>query len=109
MLGAGKTTLVNQLIEQCTIERISLEDCLPKLVEWDEADATPMLDVLIAAMERKTRELLQRYSQLEGVQSGIRANFRSGSWTGPTSLCLKRKRDQLRTWLAAGFESEVAQ
>jgi len=56
-----------------------------------------------------TRQLLTRYRHIEGVSSGISASFHSGSWTGPTSQYLKRKRDTLRRWLAAGFTFEVTQ
>ncbi|MDR7151700.1 hypothetical protein J2W49_003676 [Hydrogenophaga palleronii] len=56
-----------------------------------------------------TRQLLTRYWHIEGVRSGISASFHSGSWTGPTSQYLKRKRDTLRRWLTCGFAFEVAQ
>ena len=58
---------------------------------------------------RLTRDLLYRYGQLDGVKSGISATFHSGGWTGPASAYLKRKREKLRRWLAAGFEIEVTQ
>ncbi|MDC6167138.1 hypothetical protein [Paucibacter sp. XJ19-41] len=56
-----------------------------------------------------TRQLLTRYGHIEGVRSGISASFHSGSWTGPTSQYLKRKREILRRWLAAGFDFQVVQ
>lgn len=56
-----------------------------------------------------TRQLLTRYGYIEGVCAGISASFHSGSWTGPTSQYLKRKRDTLRRWLSAGFAFEVTQ
>lgn len=56
-----------------------------------------------------TRELLTRYSSIEGVASGISAIFHSGGYTGPRSLYLKRRRDKFRTWLAAGYQYEVSQ
>jgi len=56
-----------------------------------------------------TRQLLALYGHIDGVRSGISASFHSGSWTGPTSQHLKRQRDILRRWLAAGFEFQVAQ
>lgn len=56
-----------------------------------------------------TRQLLTRYGHIEGVCAGISASFHSGSWTGPTSQYLKRKRDTLRQWLTAGFAFEVTQ
>jgi hypothetical protein len=56
-----------------------------------------------------TRQLLTRYGHIEGVCAGISASFHSGSWTGPTSQYLKRKRDTLRRWLTAGFAFEVTQ
>lgn len=56
-----------------------------------------------------TRQLLARYGHIEGVCSGISASFHSGSWTGPASQHLKRQRDILRRWLAAGFDFRVSQ
>ncbi|MNT07205.1 hypothetical protein D3C72_1419000 [compost metagenome] len=56
-----------------------------------------------------TRGLLSRYGQLDGVRNGIGATFHSGGWTGPTSAYLRRKREKMREWLAAGFEFEVVQ
>lgn len=56
-----------------------------------------------------TRGLLSRYGHLDGVQNGIGATFHSGGWTGPTSAYLRRKREKMREWLAAGFEFEVVQ
>jgi hypothetical protein len=55
------------------------------------------------------RELLSRYGQFESVRNGISATFHSGGWSGPTSAYLKRKRDKLRRWLAAGFDSQIVQ
>lgn len=54
-----------------------------------------------------TRELLTRYSSIDGVSSGISAIFHSGGFTGPRSQYLKRRRDKFRTWLSAGFQYEV--
>jgi hypothetical protein len=58
---------------------------------------------------RLTRELLCRYGQFDDVQKGISATFHSGGWTGSASDYLKRKRERLRRWLAAGFELEITQ
>lgn len=58
---------------------------------------------------RLTRQLLTRYAHIAGVSSGISDSFHSGSWTGPTSQHLKRQRDTLRRWLAAGFDFQVTQ
>jgi hypothetical protein len=56
-----------------------------------------------------TQQLLIRYGHIEGVRSGISASFHSGSWMGPASQHLKRQRDILRRWLAAGFDFQVSQ
>lgn len=56
-----------------------------------------------------TRQLLTQYGHIEGVCSGISASFHSGSWTGPASKHLRRKRDTLRRWLTAGFAYQVTQ
>jgi len=53
--------------------------------------------------------LIAKYPAIDGVKSGISAAFRSGGWSGPTSLHLKRKREKLRDWLTHGFEFEVTQ
>lgn len=54
-----------------------------------------------------TRELLCRYSEVEGVKNRISLVFNSGGWDGSESIYLKKKRDKLRHWLADGFEVEV--
>lgn len=54
-----------------------------------------------------TRLLLHRYSRFDGVKEHIQSTFNSGAWSGPTSLHLRKQRDQLRKWLGSGFEMEV--
>lgn len=54
-----------------------------------------------------TRELLMRYSSVDGVSNGISAIFHSGGFVGPRSQHLKHRRDKFRTWLSAGFQYEV--
>jgi len=54
-----------------------------------------------------TRVLLEKYSNLRGVASGICATFHSGGWSGDASKHMMRKRDKLRQWLVAGFSPEV--
>jgi len=56
-----------------------------------------------------TRELLSKYGQFDGVQSGVSSNFKSGGWSGPRSDYLKSKREKFRRWLAAGFDYEITQ
>ncbi|BCO11603.1 hypothetical protein GEOBRER4_n3726 [Citrifermentans bremense] len=91
---------------------------ISEIIEWIEEDPSSRASLIAHAAPgtldedkggRLTRELLYRYVECDGVQSGISASFHSGGWTGPTSDYLKRKRDKLRTWLAAGFEFEVTQ
>lgn len=89
-----------------------------EIIEWIEKDIEPRAVLLAHAVPgtldeedggRLTRELLHRYGHLKSVQSAISCSFHSGGWTGPTSAYLKRKREKLRRWLAAGFESSVTQ
>lgn len=89
-----------------------------EIIEWIEEDPEPRAGLIahaaIATLDdeqggRLTRELLCRYGQLKGVQSGISATFHSGGWTGPTSAYLKQKREKLRGWLATGFEIDIVQ
>ncbi len=54
-----------------------------------------------------TRHLLEKYSDIDGVNSGISATFHSGGWTGPMSQYLRKKRTLLRNWLSKGYESQV--
>jgi len=91
---------------------------LPEILDWIEENPESRAGLIAQACPRTlddinggklTRELLQKYSQYEGVQNGISCNFHSGGWSGPTSAYLKRKRDKFRRWLGAGFEIEVTQ
>lgn len=91
---------------------------VPEIREWIDKDVASRAPLIAHASlgtlddeqgGRLTRELLLRYGQVDGVQSGISATFHSGGWTGSTSAYLKRKREKFRKWLAAGFESEVTQ
>lgn len=91
---------------------------VPEILEWIEEDPEPRAVLMAHATPRTlddalggrlTRELLYRYGQFDGVRNGISATFHSGGWTGPTSAYLKRKREKFRRWLAAGFETEIAQ
>lgn len=89
-----------------------------EILEWIEEDPEPRAALMAHAVPptldddsggHLTRVLLHRFGQFEGVRNGISAAFHSGSWTGPTSAYLKRKREKVRRWLAAGFEFEVTQ
>lgn len=91
---------------------------IPMIIEWIEQDPESRAALIAHAAlptlsnehgGQLTRELLARYGKINGVNSGISATFHSGSWTGPTSAHLKRKRENLRHWLAAGYQHEVAQ
>ena len=88
------------------------------ILEWIEQDIEPRAALIAHAAPgtldadhggRLTRELLSRYGTIDGVRDGISATFHSGSWSGPASAYLKRKRERFRRWLSAGFEFEVAQ
>jgi len=91
---------------------------IPEILKWVEEDPASKAALMAHAAPGildedrgglLTRALLYRYGEFDGVQSGISATFHSGGWTGPRSAHLKRKRDKLRRWLAAGFEIEVTQ
>ena len=91
---------------------------VPEILEWIEQDSKSRASLIAHAASatlddaqggRLTRELLHRYGQFDGVRSGISATFHSGDWTSPTNAFLKRKREELRRWLAAGFEIEITQ
>lgn len=58
---------------------------------------------------RLTRELISRYSKIDGVTNGIDSVFAHYSWSGSASAYHKRRRDKFRVWLAAGFDREVMQ
>ena len=96
------------------ISDISISDILA----WIEIDPEARASLIAHASPRTldddgggelTRILLQKYGQVEGVQSGISAIFGSGGWCGPASLYYRRRREKFRTWLAAGFEAEVVE
>jgi hypothetical protein len=89
-----------------------------EIFEWIDENPESRADLIAHAAPRTlddinggklTRELLRKYGQFDGVQSGISANFHSGEWMGPRSAYLKRKREKFRRWLAAGFDYEIAQ
>ncbi len=91
---------------------------LQEILEWINENPESRAGLIAHAVPRTlddvnggelTRELLRKYGQLPGVQSGISANFHSGGWSGPTSAYLKRKREKFRRWLAAGFDYEITQ
>ena len=91
---------------------------LPEILEWIEHDPESRASLIAHAAPRTlddehggrlTRELLHKYGEFDGVQSGISATFHSGGWSGPTSIYLKDKREKFRQWLAAGFEIEITQ
>ena len=89
---------------------------ISKVLSWIDQDVEPRAVLMahatpgtldIAQGGALTLELLRLYGQLEGVRNGIGAAFNSGGWSGPTSAYLKRKREKLRVWLAAGFDAVV--
>ncbi len=91
---------------------------LHDIIEWIDKDPESRAGLIAHAAPRTlddtnggkiTRELLKKYGKYSGVHSGISATFKSGGWSGPTSIHLKRKRDKFRRWLGAGFELEVIQ
>ena len=88
------------------------------ILEWIALDSGPRAPLVahatVASLDDEhgghlTRELLSRYGTIDGVRDGIRATFHSGGWTGPTSAHLRRKREKLRRWLAAGLDGQVMQ
>lgn len=91
------TTEIFQWIEQDIENRAALIACAAPCTLDDEGGG------------QLTRELLTRYSSVDGVSNGISAIFHSGSYTGPRSQHLKRRRDKFRTWLSAGYQYEVTQ
>lgn len=89
---------------------------IPDILVWIEVDPASRAGLIAHATPGTlndehggllTRELLARYTHVDGVKSGISASFHSGGWMGPTSEHLKRRRDKLRLWLGAGFHIEV--
>jgi len=86
------------------------------IIEWIQEDPEQRSSMLAHAVPatldddsggQLTKELLQRYSKIDGVISGISATFHSGSWSGLTSDYYRRKREKLRNWLAAGYGNEI--
>ena len=91
---------------------------IDEILEWIDQDVEVRAALIAHAAPRTlndaaggklTRELLVRYSHVEGVKNGITAIFNSGGWSGPTSLYYKKRRDKFRVWLSAGFQHEVVQ
>lgn len=89
---------------------------LQEILDWVKDDPESRAGLIAHASPRTlddinggklTRELLLKYRQYNGVQSGISANFHSGGWCGSTVVYLKNKREKFRRWLAAGFGFEI--
>ena len=89
-----------------------------EIIEWIEQDVEGRASLVAHAVPgtldddyggRLTRALLAQYGSIDGVFSGISATFHSGGWTGSASAYLKRKREEFRRWLAAGYQYEVVQ
>jgi hypothetical protein len=91
---------------------------IPDILEWIDVDPESRAPLIAHAAPgtlddeyggRLTQELLRRYGKVDGVTAGISVSLHSGGWSGPESAYLKRKRDKLRRWLAAGFAMEITQ
>lgn len=91
---------------------------LQEIFEWIDENPESRAKLIAHAAPRTlddinggklTQELLRKYGQFDGVESGISANFHSGGWSGPASAYLKRKREKFRRWLAAGFDYKITQ
>lgn len=91
---------------------------LQEIFEWIDENPKARAVLIASAAPRTlddinggilTRELLSKYGQYDGVQSGVSSNFKSGGWSGPRSDYLKSKREKFRRWLAAGFDYEITQ
>lgn len=101
------------------VSRSAIADLpLQEILEWIDENPESRAGLIAHAAPRTlddinggelTRELLSKYEPLDGVQSGISANFHSGGWRGPRSVYLKRKREKFRRWLAQGFDHEITQ
>ena len=110
----GGLTSFDEKENRSTISALPVPDILAWIEKDPESRAALMAHAVPATLDdanggQLTRELLARYSQFEGVQSGISATFHSGGWSGPTSAYLKRKRDKLRRWLASGYDHQTTQ
>ncbi len=88
------------------------------LLKWIDVDAESRSVLVAHAAPRTlndefggalTRELITRYGHIDGVKNGISCIFHAGSWSGPTSLYLRGRREKFRAWLAAGYPIEVTQ
>lgn len=102
----------NENNDQSTIAYLPLD----AILTWIEHDPTNRAGLIAHAAPgtldddhggQLTRALLSKYPEVDGVRSGISATFHSGSWTGPMSAYLKRRRDKLRSWLSSNFDFEV--
>jgi hypothetical protein len=91
---------------------------LDVIIKWIEEEPKQRASFIAHAVQatlddqyggQLTRELLQRYSEIDGVISGISVAFHTGNWSGLTSAYYKRKRKKLRNWLAAGYGNEITQ
>lgn len=87
------------------------------IIEWVEQDTENRTAMIAHCAPRSlddkfggelTRALLAKYQHIDGVLSGICANFHSGGWTGPRSQYLRGRREQFRAWLSRDFDANVS-
>lgn len=97
---------------QAPLVAFPAEEIFKWIAENPETRASMMAHAVPGSLEDEkggavTRHLLEKYSDIDGVLSGISATFHSGGWTGPRSQYLRKKRTLLRNWLSKGYESKV--
>lgn len=97
---------------QAPLVAFPAEEIFKWIAENPETRASMMAHAVPGSLEDEkggavTRHLLDKYSDIDGVLSGISATFHSGGWTGPMSQYLRKKRTLLRNWLSKGYGSKV--
>ena len=89
-----------------------MEEIFKWIAENPETRASMIAHAVPGSLEDEkggavTRYLIEEYSDIDGVLSGISATFHSGGWSGPMSQYLRKKRTLLRNWLSKGYGSKV--
>ncbi len=108
----GRLGFFGEKETQAPLVAFPAEEVFKWIAEDPESRASMMAHAVPGSLEDEkggavTRHLLEKYSDINGVLSGISATFHSGGWTGPMSQHLRKKRSLLRTWLGRGYEPNV--
>lgn len=108
----GRLVFFGEKETQPPLVAFSAEKIFKWIAEDTETRASMMAHAVSGNLDDEkggaiTRHLLEKYSDIDGVLSGISPAFHSGGWVGPRSVYLRKKRTLLRNWLSKGYGAKV--